>query len=250
LTAGKLNYAPSAAEENEMPSGDPITKIQAHFQTLSTEAKSLNAASDELTKVVGVLDDALRKLNVGITVWAEVSTWREEVPLYITDGMTRYGSTEIGYCKVNGKWGIALRRLEGDDMSGDTDIDGPWLFHDAPRDLRLSGVDKLPEVIERLGIEAAATAKEIQQKTKKVQELSDAIFQISNEPIGVDLAASFAAAKVGVVGVGDTSQTALTKLTLLQRRAAEHRAKAVPLSDLMRAVEPVDNKGIRKDRGK
>jgi hypothetical protein len=229
-----------------MPSGDQITKIQTHFQTLSSEAKSLNAASDELTRVVGVLDDALRKLNVGITVWIEVSAWREEVPVYMTDELVRHGSSEIGYCKVNGKWGIALRRLEGDDVSGETDIDGPWLFPDSPRELRLSGVDKIPEVIEKLGQEAAKTAKKIQRKTKDVQDLADAIVQIAKEPVGLNLAASLYATKVGVVGTGDTSQT-VTKLTLLERRAAEQRSKNLTPSKLNELLRKQEG---QKDGGK
>lgn len=50
-------------------SDSKIAKIQENFQALSTVASSLNTASDELTRVVGKLDEALKKLNVGLTVW-------------------------------------------------------------------------------------------------------------------------------------------------------------------------------------
>src|SRR5215472_6474492 len=50
-------------------SDSKVEKIQTHFQVLSNAASQLNAASDELTRVIGVLDEALKKLNVGLTVW-------------------------------------------------------------------------------------------------------------------------------------------------------------------------------------
>src|SRR5258706_5714323 len=123
-------------------SDSKIAKIQTHFQALSSAATSLNAASDELTKVVSVLDDALRKLNVGLTVWVTVSTWSDN---------SRHGEDQIGYCKLNGKWGIALCTSWNDDAGGEDTVDGIWLFNDAPRELRLGGVDKSPKGSEALG---------------------------------------------------------------------------------------------------
>jgi hypothetical protein len=150
-----------------------IETIQTHFQTLSSAATSLNTASDELTKTVGVLDDALRKLNIGLTTWVTISTWSEE---------ERAGEDQIGYCKVDGKWGIALRYIWGlHALSLDT-VDGLWLFNDAPRDLRLAGVDKIPELIEALGKEASETTKRVQEKTKQVRELAAVIDKIAVEP--------------------------------------------------------------------
>ena len=50
-------------------SDSKIEKIQTHFKALSSVAPTLNAASDELTKAVAVLDENLKKLNVGLTAW-------------------------------------------------------------------------------------------------------------------------------------------------------------------------------------
>src|SRR5882762_10574436 len=88
-----------------------LQKIQTHFQALTETASSLNASSDELTRVVGILDEALKKLNVGLTVWVTFLTWAEEPP--------RYNYEQIGYCKVNNKWGIALHRVFGDEALGE-----------------------------------------------------------------------------------------------------------------------------------
>ena len=152
-------------------------KIQTHFQTLSTVASSLNAASDELTKVVGKLDEALKRLNVGLTSWVTFVDRRVHDPV-------EYDCDQIGYCKVNGKWGISLRTVWGEiNSDSDHNEDGPWLFNDAPREMRLRSVDKISELIESLSKKAAETTKKIQEKTKEVGELADAIEQLASKKV-------------------------------------------------------------------
>src|SRR5579859_1804079 len=110
---------------------DPkIAKIQTNFQALSEVASSLNAASNELTKVVSKLDEALKQLNVGLTDWV---TFEDRLP-QIDE---QYYCDQIGYCRVNGRWGISLRRIWGNERWDDHSEDGPWLFTDAPREMRL-----------------------------------------------------------------------------------------------------------------
>lgn len=152
-----------------MSLNDSKTKIQANFQTLSNAASSLNAASDELTKVVGRLDEALKKLNVGLTDWVIFEDRSDEL------NPDRYDCDQIGYCKVNGKWGIGLRHIWGHEGYGEHNVDGPWLFNDAPREKRLGSVDKISELIESLSKKTSHTTKKIQEKTKEVSELALAI---------------------------------------------------------------------------
>jgi len=159
-----------------MASGDSkVEKIQLQFQALSSVAASLNAASDELTKTVSLLDESLIKLNIGLTVWV---TFRyryvdENYPL-------RFDIEQIGFCKVNNAWGISLRHIWGDESVDWEEQDGPWLFNDAPRDMRLHCVDKIPDLIEALFTEASATTKRIQEKTLEVRELASVIGKIAN----------------------------------------------------------------------
>jgi hypothetical protein len=158
-----------------MTSSDPkVEKVQKHFAALSSVASSLNEASNELTKVVSTLDEALKKLNVGLTVWVTYLNYNmEEADAYSHD--------QIGYCKMDGEWGIALRHLWGYESSAEGNMDGPWLFKNAPREMRIRGVDKIPELIEALGKEAFDTTKKIQDKTKTVGELAVVVGQIAKE---------------------------------------------------------------------
>ena len=150
-----------------------VEKIQSSFQALSAVASSLNTASDELTKTVNILDEALKKLNIGLTVWVTYAS-RDEVELGDFD------NDQIGYCKLNGKWGIALRREWGDTQRCEYGGEGPWLFNDAPRDMRLKSVDKIPELIAALSAEATETTKKVRAKTQEVSELASAITQLTN----------------------------------------------------------------------
>jgi hypothetical protein len=65
--------------------------------------------------------------------------------------------------------------------------DGPWLFKDAPRELRLAASDKIPEVIEALAKTASDTTKQVQEKTKQVRELAAALDQVANANLPANL---------------------------------------------------------------
>ena len=164
-----------------MTSGDSkVEKIRTQFQRLSQTASTLNNASDELRESVAFLDEALKKLNVGLTVWI---TSRSRA-VYPGD----YDDDQIGYAKINGTWGIALRRIWGNEQDPEREReDGPWLFSDAPRELRLHGVDRIPELIESLASEASKTAKRIQEKAKDVREIAEAIEGLADEAQGLNL---------------------------------------------------------------
>jgi hypothetical protein len=155
-----------------------IAKIQTSFQALSEIAPALNTASDELTKTVSYLDEALKKLNVGLAAWVTFNTRGcEEEP-------QAFDEDQIGYSKVNGVWGIALRRMWGDPARDEYGHEGPWLFNDASREMRLLSIDKIPEVIEKLAKDALNTKKKVEEKTKEVRALADAIGPIANTAKG------------------------------------------------------------------
>jgi hypothetical protein len=46
--------------------------------------------------------------------------------------------------------------------------------------MRLHGVDKLSELVEELGKEGLNTARKVQEKTKQVRELAEAIEKVAN----------------------------------------------------------------------
>jgi hypothetical protein len=149
--------------------GDSLaSRVQQSYLLLSEVASDLNTVSDELGKSIATIDLALKRLNLGVTVWVNITAWEGEEN-------ADYGMEQIGYAKVDGKWGIALRTVAGNHNWPDQDTVESWLFNDGPRRLRLSAVEKLPEMLKDLSEEASKTAGKIKGKLAEVQEVAAAV---------------------------------------------------------------------------
>lgn len=157
-------------------SDSKVAKAQSQFQTLTKAASSLNVASDELTKGVALLDEALKKLNIGLSVWVNYSFGNVEDPEYDVE--------QIGYAKVQGKWGIVLRHIWGNEQWDHHEQAGPWLFNDGPREMRIHAVDKIPDLIEELAKTASKTTERMREKTEMVCELAAAVGKIASPDKG------------------------------------------------------------------
>jgi len=152
-------------------------RVLASFRQLSTSATNLNSASDELRDTISVLDAALKKLNLGVSAWVVITGDDEQ------DG--GYWSREIGYAKIGDTWGIALKDITGNYNSPEAgEIGEKWLFNDAPRWMRIEGVGKLPELLEKLTKQADTTAQRIKQKTAEAKELAAAVSAVVAETEG------------------------------------------------------------------
>jgi hypothetical protein len=149
-----------------------IPALQNSFLKLSAEAQSLNSISDQFTKTVGTLDAALKKLNIGLSVWVSYNSW-EEGPDYSAD--------QLGYDKVNGTWGIAIRSISGSHVFDEDKVNGPWLFADSPREMRLNAVAYIPELFEALAKKTVSTSEKLRKKKTEVEEMAAALGVSSDE---------------------------------------------------------------------
>jgi hypothetical protein len=64
----------------------------------------------------------------------------------------------------------------------ETDHEEAWLFNDAPRWLRIIGIEHVPDLIEELVGEANKTAEQIKAKVTNAKELATAIHEIATVP--------------------------------------------------------------------
>jgi len=144
-------------------------KIRSSFQQLTVAASSLNTASDRLSKVVAKIDEALKPLNIGLESWVNMGG-----PWVSADGYEEYGEL-VGYAKIGGKWGVALRTFEEDVRSGEYVSDEKWLFNEGPRKLRLKALDYIPDLLAQLATEAAKFTAQISNKTKEAEQLVQAL---------------------------------------------------------------------------
>jgi prefoldin subunit 5 len=168
-----------SAQDDTLPS-DPIRPpkrisetVAEFYRQLAATASALNAASDELGKSITAIDAALKKLNLGITTWMPIGGHE-----------TADGSHEthfLGYAKVRGVWGIALSVQTGHNSMPDPVTDENWLFNDAPRALRVSGVEHLHKLFKRLIEDAEETTSKIQQQTQRAQNIAKAVSDAATE---------------------------------------------------------------------
>lgn len=145
-------------------------RIADALDELALAASTLNAISDELSRSVANLDNALRRLNLGVSTWVRLS--RTE------DSQGVFSLKELGYAKIGGKWGLAVRTISGrGGQVTEQDEREEWLFNDAPRALRVQAIDMIPELLERLVRDARHTARSIQRKIRQAER-----FDLSVDP--------------------------------------------------------------------
>jgi hypothetical protein len=152
-----------------------VSRVETSYRKLSAVASDLNFTSDELGKSISELDAALKKLNLGISVWVAI---RRE-----TDNGDWFKNEDLGYDKIGGTWGIALRIVSGYYSDPENEGSEWWLFNDGPRPLRLSAIEKIPELLEKLSSESDEAAKKIRGRLAEVQEVAAVVKRAAEEPI-------------------------------------------------------------------
>ncbi|SRR6266852_1628807 len=144
-----------------------IERVATYFTQLSSAAKDLNKASDNLGLAINAIDAALQKLNLGVPTWVGIHGSE--------DPYSGYWSHDIGYARVGKKWGIALCTREGDYNFPEEETREEWLFNDAPRWLRVEGIAKIPDLLEALVKRTKETTDKIKGKTAEANNLASAI---------------------------------------------------------------------------
>ena len=156
------------------PKALPTEKVQASYKKLSLAAKSLNTASDEMGKAISILDAALQKLNLGVSAWVLLSGNENQET-------NDWWSRSLGYARIGDRWGIALRKAEGNFAFPEADSVESWLFNEGPRWMRTEAVGKIPELLVALQKQAEDTTKQITEKTAQVYELAAAMSDAGEE---------------------------------------------------------------------
>jgi hypothetical protein len=146
------------AENESLPE-----RVALSFLQLKAISEQLNAVSGELGKTITLLDEKLQRLNLGVPAWVKVRGGD-------SDSGENYWLLELGYAKVARNWGIAIRERSGSYLdaseSGET-----WLFPNAPRVHRVAAVDKLPDLLAKLTLDATETAQQLREKIVAAQEV-------------------------------------------------------------------------------
>lgn len=157
---------------------DSRAKLQSSFQELTAAADTLNTVSDALGAAISKLDAAFKKLNLGVSAWITFQNIpHENMPQYSAE-------RRLGYAKVRGERGLALRVVEVDSINDEEEVSEEWLLADAPRELRLLALDHIQKLIDALVKQAALTAKRVKVKADEAIELADTIEAIADGQAG------------------------------------------------------------------
>lgn len=143
-------------------------KIESTLKKLASVSQSLNQASDLVTSGIAQVEGALREYKLGVEAWVDIRRWYEEGQ-YTDGGWFRLGRTQkLGYGKKDGKWGLLTYIF-----AEESDEPEEFAFlREAPRDVRLAAVDKLPELLDALVEKAVQTAQEATKKAEKAGQIA------------------------------------------------------------------------------
>jgi len=152
-----LSKAPSASEL--------LLKAESNLKELASAAQKLNAISDEFTGQVSAIEATLNRLGLGVRAHIVVLSSSN------ADGfITRY--LRLAYGNTGGKWGFVIGQYTDDQNLPDyTDFES-WPFKDAPRELRIDVVEKIPELLQALVKKSADIAAKMTQKIDYTKELA------------------------------------------------------------------------------
>ena len=152
--------------------GLPLSEgVSAFYSQLLTHAKKLNETSDKLGEAVGAVDESLKQLNLGISAW--VKFYEDDYP----DGSYAYRA--LGYDKVNGKWGLAIKRAWGHEADDNSHGEDRWLFNDAPRDLRIESITQVPALFAELLRTTFETIDLLEQTVNQALQFAEAINSVA-----------------------------------------------------------------------
>lgn len=155
------------------PSDEPIRKVPS-LDGLSSTAITLTVASRRLGAAITQLNEAFKKLNLGITAWVATST--SDGDSYVTE------REEIGYARHKGTWGICIRQtIEGHAPETEEAI---WHFGEAPREMRIRGAAYLNPLVEKMNDTAKETTQKITERATYAEELATTIHAIADEAKG------------------------------------------------------------------
>jgi hypothetical protein len=161
-----------------MPEPVNISEVVTSFYSdLKAVAADLNSVSDELGKSVSEIDNILKNFNLGIEVWVGVHGGGGDPSI----GDFSYWSEEIGYSRYKSRWGICLRRVQGDQARDEEDVER-WHFNDAPRALRLDAIDCLVELLQKLIEEGKTTTEKIRKKLADAEAVAVAFNKAAYAP--------------------------------------------------------------------
>jgi len=143
-----------------------MKEVEVALKHIETVSNTLNQSSDLLSQKIVEIESALNHYKLGIWAWLEK-------PLFYRlesdgNGVDVEVSYHFGYGKIRDKWGLLIH--ERPDY--DPEILSPLFLKDAPRDIRVRAVERIPELLKCVTDKAAEFSREIMKKTELAEQIA------------------------------------------------------------------------------
>ncbi len=148
--------------------------IETALKRIETTARTLNQTSDKLSQRIAEIESALNKYKLGLWVWVDKPILEEDQ----ADESGRYQWKDLyclGYGKLREKWGLLIS------MYPDYDPEEPNLvfLKDAPREIRLVAIDRIPDLLERIAEEATNLNQKVMEKAELAEQIATALNKVN-----------------------------------------------------------------------
>ena len=164
--------APPETATKQPPQARSVETVQRLYKDLSRAAVDLNVASDQLAKPIQAYEASLKKLNLGVSAWVDLSAGHQD---------EYWWDRSVGYTKFKDGWAIALRTREGDYRDPEGSSEELWRFSDAPRWMRIEAVNKLPDLLAALLKQAEETTRKVKAKIAQASEMAEALGKVADD---------------------------------------------------------------------
>lgn len=147
-------------------------KVETSLKQLSLLSKSLNEASDELSKQISAIESALNQYKLGVWVWVKKPILTETEISDPDDQGRRYEYNfdyQLGYGKHKGRWGLLVSHGWEADDGTDTKI---MFLRDAPREIRIKAMDRIPNLLDDLAQEMSSLTQEASKRASEAKQLA------------------------------------------------------------------------------
>ena len=158
-----------------MAADEELPKLLSRF---ATSAERLNKASDAVNLILAKVEKRLAERNAGVEYWLRHALNSSDAE-GSTRGETSWTAKVLGFAKVNGTWCLAAKpvRYVSGFFEGDTSCPyqneykagEPIPLLKAPRDIRISALSLLPNLVQEMTEAAEACVKTIDEAKQFAQ---------------------------------------------------------------------------------
>jgi hypothetical protein len=141
-------------------------RTSAALALLKPVAKNVSAAANTLSSPIVRVDAELKRMHIAFEAW---------VTYYESKYDYSYTNWDIGYSRIDGRWGIGLRLVRGDESDPERSSIESWHFNEAPLYLRHRAIEKLPELLEALAKTGEKVAQKLANAATQANEIAEVV---------------------------------------------------------------------------